>query len=360
MNKTNKLKLLSTLIIIITTTLTTVAESKTDKYLRRAKKYENKQNYKKAANNYKRLSELYETKTAQAAAIGHAATCYYKAEKYQESFAEYLNLINNYSMKINFDDAINRIRNIAEKVARGEGEFLSIKNRALAIEIYRYILKNAGASNNAPQDTFRLINLLEEEKEPDVAIALCQDYLKNFPNANKKGLVRLKLCQLLLKKSEKSHGDIQISYRINLHLNEFFANNPNHPNLELAKNLRMVNNEHCAEKILALGKFYLAKSHRRIPAAKRYFNEVITDYPKTSSAITARIQLQKLPQFTQDVVASKTMPKNSDTPSVSATIPSPTSTIIPPAKTQKQTQINDNPQKWLRPLDHLNIKNESK
>ena len=353
--------LIFTLVAFYSTSTLTLYADKVDRYIQKAKKHEAKGNYKSAAKYYGKVYENLRTPQAKARVLAQKANCQYLNDSIDDSLKSYMKLIDNYPAEIDYSKALDQLRIIAENFINGDNTFLHFKNATQGIDIYKYIILKSPFGNKASADRFRLAQLLENTQRDDEAIQIYRSYLNKFPTANENAIVRISLCNLLMKQAHSGlDGDNQIARELQRILNNFLTKNPKHQLANQANDILTECREHLAAKLLFLGKFYMSDSHKRLRATKRYLNDLIREYPETYSAEFANLYLKDLNQIHLGTTASGKYVKVNKPKVPNKFHPISKGIVLPPAQKLEDIQKENSVQKWLRPLENFDIKKGEK
>jgi len=262
-----------------------------------AEQYEKDGKYRKAAKIYKKLAFAEEDFQQTAQWKLRQGECLLLAGKVQKSLEVYQDLLESNQLVIPYSLILEKLRQIADCFEQGEGTFLGLKDRSAAIKVYRLAIRETPSVHVTLQDRLKLAELLLADGEPEDA---ANTYLQAIKQAPNNPTLRLKLAQLLLELSQHKNGDNDGS-RLRGAAREakaFLRLAPPEDTVgrqEAADILVAVQNGE-AERILMQAKFYLRPRSFRPDAAKRYLNQIFTEYPESTSAEEAhRLQRDVLP-----------------------------------------------------------------
>lgn len=293
------------------------------------------------------------------------AECFFHGGKLHDAYAVYEDLLDNYPLYMPLDETLKRLRDLAERFARGEAVFLGVRNRALAADIYEAILGRAPTGPQAAGDTLRLAQLQADMDNTDDAIFTYRDLLKRFPRAKEAAEARLAMGRLLLETAGRGDGDGSLARQARHQLESFIRHYPTHERRNEADLLLEIASERQAKALYDLGEFYQREAHRRLPASRKYLNDVLREYPKTTQAVLAQLLLDRIGEGEMDSQEETSSPPtegivaggNEKRNVPKKPLPRPedmTPEQLPNPKMYKPLGESQNPKKWLVPLKDLN------
>lgn len=320
---------------------------------------------KSAAKKFAALAAATDDRAESARLKFRQAECLFKDGEFHDSYEVYEDLLENYPMHAPFGEILERLRDLAERFARGEGVFLGVKNRTLAADIYEAILGRAPTGPQAAGDTLRLAQLQAEMNATDDAVFTYRELLKRFPKAKETAEARLALGRLLLEMSGHGDGDGSLARQARNQLETFIRHNPKHERRDEADLLIDIVSEKQAMGLYDLGEFYQRQAHRRLPASRRYLHDVLREYPKTTCAVLAQLLINNVGEVEMDTRESASSPPAEAAVAgdhgkknvVRKTLLRPedmTPERLPDPKIYKPLGESQNPKKWLVPLEDLN------
>ncbi|MBT3376793.1 MAG: tetratricopeptide repeat protein [Lentisphaerae bacterium] len=328
--------------------------------LERAESLERLGRFKAAAKRFGVLASEVESRGDAAQFTFRQAECLFRAGELHDAYEVYEELLEKHPLHAPFADILQRLRDLAERFARGEGTFLAVRNRALAADIYEGILERAPTGQRAAGDTLRLAELQTAMGTPDDAVFTYRQLLKAFPRAKEVADARLALGRLLLEVSGRGDGDGTLARQARSQLEAFIRHNPKHERRGEADLLLAIISERQARSLYELGEFYQRDAHRRAPASRKYLHDVLHEYPDTTYAVLARLLLEQVDQSEEEAPAPLVArPKASGpkAPRSRTVLPRPedmTPERRSAPKTYKPLGESQNPKKWLVPLSDLN------
>ena len=252
--------------------------------------------YKDAASTFLKAAKMETHRDRQAQFILKAADAYYKAEKGNRALEQYKKLLEDYSLHVPYEHVVEQLRGLAEHFVKGEMTFLWLKDVGGAIKIYELIIREAPATHISRNDRFRLAELLRKEDRPEEAVAQYQAMLKQNP---RDWDVRVELAHTLERLAKISDGDGSKMRAAVREAKLVLISAPDHAKAADMRKLLANAEEMDAKRLLEQAKFYMVKSHRRLPAARRYLHDVISKYPDSEQAAKARELLMTNPELVE-------------------------------------------------------------
>jgi len=261
---------------------------------RQGEQLENRGRYKAAAKAYAR-SRLYAVDNrTRAGLLLREAECHLQRENPYAALETYTTLLDSFPLHTPYDRVIPRLRQLAGDFEQGKGSWFGIRNRTKAIEVYELVLQETPVGSGVIQDSLTLGGLLTATKRPAEAIVVYREALKRFPGDPLAAQLRLELGRLLTEDCRTGDGDGQVARQAVRELRTFVQTNPADPARPDAEFLLALVDQRRADALYSLAQFYLRPAHRREPAARRYLNDLIRDYPGTTAADQAGVLLASL------------------------------------------------------------------
>jgi tetratricopeptide (TPR) repeat protein len=255
---------------------------------------ESRGDYRAAAKAYKK-SRLYALDNrTRAALLLREAECYALDEDPYDAFEAYKTLVESFPLHTPYDRVIPRLRQLAGDFEAGRGSWFGIRNRTKAIEVYEVVLQETPVGSGAIQDSLTLGGLLTAADRSPEAIVVYREALRRFPGDPMAPQLRLELGRLLAEDARAGDGDGQVARQAVRELRAFAQAKPDDPARADADFLLSLVDQRRADALYDLARFYLRPAHRREPAARRYLNDLIRDYPNTTAASEASVLLASL------------------------------------------------------------------
>ncbi|MGN0878551.1 MAG: hypothetical protein ACI4WT_03730, partial [Oligosphaeraceae bacterium] len=297
--------------------------------------------YKDAAKNYLKTAELSQ-EPAKTAFLVKAADAYILADKASAALRLYQELLQNHALQLPYEHAVRQLRVLAENFVVGKGTFLGLCDVPTAIKVYELIIREAPAPHLSAPDRFRLAELLQDEHRDAEAVAVYQAIIKH---ASRNWDARAKLALLLGKLARSSDGDGTKTRAALREANLVLAYKPDHPLANDLKQLVADSTELNAQRLLEQAQFYLIPTQRRPGAARRYLHDVITNFPNSQAAATARQLLATHPDL---VAIEQNASAKTAEATQSAETPKPEETK--PAEEAKPEESTSSWTDWLWPF----------
>lgn len=256
-----------------------------------AEYHETTGNYRKAAKFYQAAKKLSGSRRQTAALQNKVADCLLLAGKIHRAREAYELLLKEYPLFVRYDQAIEKLRQLADGYEQGKGTFLGLKDPHAAVAVYELIIRETPAVHVSLNDRYKLVSLLlqldREEEAANVYLAI----LKADPSQAE---TRLRLARLLLRLSSKGDGDGRKLRAAAREATAFLATVADkHPDRQEAESILRQAHEIQGARVLQQARFYLMKTHYRPEAARRYLHDTLRDYADTLAATEARTLLQQ-------------------------------------------------------------------
>jgi len=336
-----------------------------DRLTTKAEIHEARANYRRAAKYYARSIVFAPDKQAKADLAVRQADCLFNADKTLAACEVYQDILQSYPLYVSsYGHVVSRLRILAEKLIRGEGTFLGLRDMSKGVDIYALIVSEAPAAQAAVSDYTRLGFLEVEMGRPEDAVEAYEDVLKLFPETAEAGDAHFELGFLLIELSETGDGDGRMARRAVRHLKTLSAAYPNHSRRADARLLLGMVDEREAARLYQLGEFYLRPVHRRQKAAIRYLSDAIRDYPDAAAAIQARLLLASVEQRETEAIRADKSTKSEVPTSVAAPVKPPpqpqarpqdlaAKARMPKPRVFRRLLERENLKKWLLPLPEI-------
>lgn len=315
-------------------------------------------NFKDAARLYQRMYEAAEFDENRASSLLEQANCLYLARKDHSAFTCYQKVLEAYPNLVPIESSLGNLRELARRFATGEASFFHFKDHESAIKTYELILRIAPAGRNAPADMSRMAELQTANNLPEEAVDSYHELCKRFPRSDEAAAARVSVARLLLKMGRRGDGDGRHIRQARNELQYYIREYPKHEQAADGQLLLSLVRENQATRLFDMGKFYLRKLSYRPEAARRYLHDVVREYPDTAAAVKAALLLA---QVEKTAVVMPTMPAGT-APGAVIGVPGggsvrPEPPPEPPARYLKQ---QEGVEKWLLPLEDLNLHKEGK
>ena len=305
----------------------------------RAEQYLAQNQFANAASTFGEMADVAKNVRAAAWARVKEADAYLAAGDIEAARGAYEDAVEKYPAYIDFKHVLQKLRDIANFYAANQASLLGIPVTRVhrAIEIYELILTKAPAGTRAPYDTLRLAKLQAAAGEEEEAKITLGEVIRKFPGSKAAPLARLELATLLIKQAEEQQNYFQVAKEARRQAQQFIRFYPGHEDRETAELIIERAENRIAEHYLALGRFYAHESHFNAKAARRYYTQVLQDYPNTPAANTARQEITSLPVSADPTEKAVAKPEKPKTPTKPKTVaekaeprPDPTVAVVEP------------------------------
>jgi len=220
-----------------------------------------------------------------------AADCYMAAGKANRARKTYNLIISKYLYYVPLPVLVEKLRELADNFAQGNGTILGLKDTLASIEIYRQIIKIQPDIRLSLDDRMVLAAKLEAEGEEADAVNTYQEIIKLAP---KNPDVRLALARLLYRLACDKDGDGQYGRAAVREARSFLEfSGMGDPRRPEADQILRECRENEAKRIVSRATFYLNKYHYRPEVARRYLYDCTREYPETHGALEAKVLLEK-------------------------------------------------------------------
>ena len=250
-------------------------------------------NYRGAAKCYAKLFKRLHKVSDKAACKQCEADCWFEANKTHRASEAYRYLVRNYGLYVPFDEVVPKLRELAECYEKGKGTFLWLADRDNAIRMYNMILLEAPAIHSSLADRIRVGELYLKDRKKAEAVAVYQEILKLDDSQDD---IRLQMSKVLVEMSRQGDGDGSIRRAAARNAQLILERNPNYAHKDEVELILAETEEVEARNLLALGKFYLRRSHYSAKAARMYLLDLASKYPNSRAAWEGNALLAKIPE----------------------------------------------------------------
>ena len=239
--------------------------------------------------NYEEISE--ENPAEAAMNYLAAAECYMAAGKANRARKTYNLIIDKYLYYVPLPVLVEKLRELADNFAKGNGTVFGLKDTLASIDIYRQIIKIQPDIRHSLDDRMVLAAKLEAEGMDAEAANTYQEIIKLAPRNPD---VRLALARLLYRLAMDKDGDGQNGRAAIREARSFleFSGTGDLRRPEADQIIRDCR-ENEAKLIVERAVFYLNKYHYRPEVARRYLYDCCREYPETHGALEAKVLLGK-------------------------------------------------------------------
>jgi outer membrane protein assembly factor BamD (BamD/ComL family) len=334
----------------------------------KAKELEGKGDYKKAARAHHRSQVYAPDDRSRAGALRGEADDYYSAGVHGYAKDAYLKLLQSYPLYADQPHILPRLRKLAELYASGAASTLKLKDAPMAIEIYETIIQETPTASDTIGDYLRLAQLQEASGKDVEAVVTYEDLLRRHAGRPQVAAARLPFARLLIDQAKAGDGDGRLAHQARRQLAAFLRDAPpTDPNRDEAEKLLAQIDEQQAQDVYNLAIFYTKAAHRRLPAARRYLQRVVDEYPNTATADQARTVLADVFGGTGEggkPLSDKEIEARADlsaSPGLAEKVTKMLNTVPPPPEQGTPKQLpalvgGDDSGKFLLPVDDVNAR----
>lgn len=259
--------------------------------LRKAEEYLSKEKPAKAAKCYRKAAKLQDAPARKAEFLYREAQCLLKARKIHDARKAYLALLKDHLYYIPLDDVLAQLRELADDFENGRGSFLGISDPQAAIDLYELLIRHEPGLQQSLPDRLALAAKLEKDGQIEKAVDVYQEVIKYIPDDAD---TRFGLAQLLDRSARKLDSDGALSRAVIREVKRFLEVAPaDDPRRETANGFLTRARNHEGARLLERAEFYLAKHHCKPEVARRYLNDLRTDYDDTPAGERAKKILQE-------------------------------------------------------------------
>jgi len=348
-------------------------------FAEKAQELVKKGKYGKAAGVYGKMVNRATAVENEAYALRMKARNLLKAGKLNKAYDAYKNLAGNYPRYTPYDQVNMKLRRIAAAYASGEASFFGASNLARAREIYQTILQFAPAGPQASEDLMHLAELQRRSGRNEEAMATYRKVIRQFRNSKQAKSARLELAELLVGKAKRFEEVKRFAQKAKDLAQEYMNMTDSDKSSDKAKEIIAKAKELLADRLMYLARFYTGVAHYRPEAAKRYLNDVISQYSNTSrvsdaeqmlASISDKKEKIKAKDEKKDVEKKKEWKKSVDemiTKSRRLPQPPDSTKSVEKADSEEKKEDTKVPQKekmfekeqrvkkWLRPIEDLGL-----
>jgi outer membrane protein assembly factor BamD (BamD/ComL family) len=253
--------------------------------------------YKKAVSEYAKITKHFpHSDYAPKGQLGLAES-YEGMGEYYKAIQAYQKLFDTYPSYAETGTIIERQYRIANLFFEGhKRKILGVEilpSGEQAIEIYKKVVDNApyGPQGEAAQykigECYKKLGKYAEAKEA------FESGIRQYPDGEYADTARFQIALCTVKESKKAVYDQQATDQAIAEFKEFIRSHPQSKSVDEAKTMIGELLDRKAEKSFHIANFY--QSRGEIASAKVYYQEVITQYPESSYATTAKEKLEKMP-----------------------------------------------------------------
>lgn len=230
---------------------------------------------------------------------------YYQMDQFELANKALSAYINHSSSHSHFEEAIQMKFEIAEAFQHGKKvrlfgshkmpAWLPAKENAL--EIYDEVITTLPHSQIAAKSLLGKAKIQVEFEEYKPAIETLSQLIRRFPKFEEAAEAYLEINRVYLTQCKATSLDLDLLDLASVNLRKFHLAFPREPRLEEADQVFAETEELFARNLLETGEFF-ARTKKR-DASQIYFKKVISKYPMTKAADSARGKLDLSPEVTQ-------------------------------------------------------------
>ncbi|GEM_PF-1145881 len=252
--------------------------------------------YKRAVSEYAKITKHFPHSDYAAKGQLGLAESYEGMGEYYNAFQVYQKLLDTYPSYAETDTIIERQYRIGNLFFEGQKRkflgFEILPSGDQAIEIFKKVVDNApyGSYGEAAQykigECYKKLGKYAEAKEA------FESAIRQYPDGEYADAARFQIAFCTVKESKKSAYDQQATDQAITEFKEFIRSHPQSESVDEAKAMIAELLDRKAEKSFQIAEFY--ESRRDLASAKVYYQEIITQYPESSYATTAKEKIEKL------------------------------------------------------------------
>ena len=218
--------------------------------------------------------------------------------QYLKAFQSFQEIVTRYPSTSKFNQVIGEQYRIATALldgARNRSWFFipGFRNREGSIGLFEVILYNAPYSEYAPLALMNIAKAHQMLGNPEESIDALDRMINTYPKSLLTPDAYLRLAQGYAALVEGPAYDQTATKEAITYYEDFMILYPGDPNIAVAEKGLAEMKQVLAESKLRVGDYYF-KYRSNYKAAKVFYNEAITDYPDSSVAKRARVQLAKV------------------------------------------------------------------
>ncbi|HAR67770.1 MAG TPA: hypothetical protein DCR55_16415 [Lentisphaeria bacterium] len=352
--------------------------------IRKAETAEKRGQFKRAIKIYADIETRSVNLRNRAKAVVMQGICYDRLGKPHPAADKFARAVDEFGTFIPFAVVQQHQIDIANRFYFGEKERmmgLAFSNVDKALEIYDSVAEHAPYGALTPTALYRGGLIAQQLKNYGGAIERFEKLLKRFPPNHSLAVdTRVDLANTLLLWAAQGDGDGTLVARAKRELETLRKTAGEHARIAEIDSLLGSSREMEAARLLYLGEFYQRDAHPRFDAARRYLQQVVTNFSDTASAGAASALLSALnmhsaalgesEELTQELEKMPELPPapapqtQADAPRT-VSPPQATTRTLPPhpvESAEEPAPKHQSPRssgRWLRPLDDLNLGGEA-
>ena len=266
--------------------------------MNKARAAEDNGHYGSALSAYQKVTKRYPNSLYAPEAFYHTGYIRLARRQYLKAFQAFQEIVTRYPSTSKFNQVIGEQYRIATALldgARNRSWFFipGFRNREGSIGLFEVILYNAPYSEYAPLALMNIAKAHQMLGNPEESIDALDRMINTYPKSLLTPDAYLRLAQGYAALVEGPAYDQTATKEAITYYEDFMILYPGDPNIAVAEKGLAEMKQVLAESKLRVGDYYF-KYRSNYKAAKVFYNEAITDYPDSSVAKRARVQLAKV------------------------------------------------------------------
>jgi outer membrane protein assembly factor BamD len=266
--------------------------------MNKARAAEEKGHYRSALSSYKKVTKRYPNSLYAPEAFYHSGYIRLARHQYLKAFAAFEEIVIRYPSTSKFNQVIGEQYRIATALLDGARNhnwllFPAFKNREASIGLFEQVLANAPYSEYAPLSLMSIAKAHQIFHNPEESIDALDRMINTYPKSLLTPDAYLRLAQAYASLVEGPNYDQTSTKEAITYFEDFMILYPGDPNIAAAEKGLAQMKQILAESKLRIGDYYF-RYRQNYKAARVFYNEAITDYPDSSVATRARVQLTKV------------------------------------------------------------------
>jgi outer membrane protein assembly factor BamD len=266
--------------------------------MNKARTAEERRHYGSAISSYEKVTKRYPNSLYAPEAFYRTGYLRLARRQYLKAFQAFQEIVKRYPNDSKFTQVIGEQYRIATALlngARSRGWVIipGFRNREQSITMFEVILVNAPYSEYAPLALMNIAKAHQILGDPEESIDALDRMINSYPKSLLTPDAYLRLAQAYASLVEGPNYDQTSTKEAITYFEDFMILYPGDPNIAAAEKGLAQMKQVLAESKLRIGDYYF-RYRSNYKAAKVFYNEAITDYPDSSVAKRARVQLAKV------------------------------------------------------------------
>ena len=269
----------------------------------------NQKDWDRAIEEFEKLEETFPTSRLAAEAVYYQGLGWEQKNDPSKAANAYQKLVDRYPYSDRIKDAVKNEFEIANEFASGgKVKMLGVPvlpGQDKAVELYNHIIKNAPFGSYGDQAQYKLAELYQSQGEYELAQKAFQAVVDEYPSSELVPKAKYQIANASMQAANQGQYSEQHAEQAIEQFKEFKDTFPVDGQAAKAdESIRKIRAEK-AERSFDVAAFY--EKQKKWASAKVYYEELIREYPETSSAATAKKRLD-------DVVRQQSGPAPSKFP----------------------------------------------